>query len=122
MDDVDVTFLRNGTPIASISFEVRGKNEGCCHDLVPLLQAPLICDYQTTSYTLTIEDITGPRGDLAPIESTYTGRNRQVTEVVTLTIDHNYMLFVSVIENHFRIEVSQSVNFSKSSVLCIGSY
>lgn len=62
-----------------------------------------------------IVDITDPTVDLAPIKSTYTGGNRNVKEVVALTIDHNYTLFISVVEDHFGIEVSQSINFSTSS-------
>ena len=83
------------------------------------MQAPFICDYQTANYMLTIEDITDPRVDLEPMESTYVGSNRNVMEVVMLTIDHNYTLFISVVENHFKIEVSTSKNFSTSLLLCV---
>ena len=65
---------------------------------------------------LIIEDTTDPKVDLEPIENTYTGSNRNVVEVVTLMIDHNYTLFVFVVENHFQIEVSKSINFSMSSL------
>ena len=68
---------------------------------------------------LTIEDITDPRVDLEPMESTYVGSNRNVMEVVMLTIDRNYTLFISIVENHFKIEVSTSKNFSTSLLLCV---
>ena len=65
-----------------------------------------------------IEDITDPRVNLEPIESTYTGSSRYIMEVITsgLMIDHNYILFISVVENHFKIKVSESINFSTSSL------
>ena len=65
---------------------------------------------------LTIEDTTDPNIVVDPIQSTYTGSNRNVMEVVMLTIDHNYTLFISVVENHFKIEVSKSKNFSTSNL------
>ena len=70
-------------------------------------------------YTLKIVDITDPRLNLEPIMSTYTGGNRYVMEVITsgLTIDHNYMLSVCVVENLIKIEASKSVYFSTSSCL-----
>ena len=81
-----------------------------------LLQAPLICDYQTAKYVLTIKDTTDPNVVVEPIQSTYTGSDRNIMEVVTLIIDHNYTLFISVIENHFKIKVSKSKKFSMSNL------
>ena len=80
------------------------------------MQAPLICDYQTAKYVLIIEDTTDPNVVVEPIRSTYTGSDRNVMEVVMLIIDHNYTLFISVVENHFKIEVSKSKNFSTSNL------
>ena len=65
---------------------------------------------------LTIEDTTDPNVVVEPIQSTYTGSDRNVMEVVMLIIDHNYTLFISVVENHFKIEVSKSKNFSTSNL------
>ena len=64
-----------------------------------------------------IEDITDPRVNLDPIESTYNGSNRYVMEVVTsgLTINHDYTLFVFIVENDFNVNVSKSINFSTFS-------
>ena len=84
-----------------------------------MLQAPLICDYQAAKYVLTIEDITDPRVVLEPIESSYFGSNRNIMEVVMLTIDHNYTLFITIVENHFKLEVSTSKNFSMFLLLCM---
>ena len=86
-----------------------------CLDLI--LQAPLICDYQTAIYMLTFEDLTDPTVDLEPIQFSYAGSDRNVTEVVQLTVDHNYTLFISVVENYFGVEVSTSKNFSTSQSL-----
>ena len=94
-------------------------NELCC------MQAPLICDYQTANYTLTIEDVTDPKLQSLTRQSTYTGSNRFVVEFVTsgLKVDNNYTLFISVVENHFKLEVSNSVNFSMSLLpLCACMY
>ena len=80
------------------------------------MQAPLICEYQTANYTLTIEDTTDP--ELLPLtrESTYSGNNRSVMEMFTsgLQINHNYALFLSVVEGELNTEVSTALNFSKS--------
>ena len=76
------------------------------------MQAPHICDYQTANYTLTIEDITDPTVELEPIQSSYTGSDRNVAEVVQLTIDHSYTILISVVENHYGIEFRKSKNFS----------
>ena len=80
------------------------------------MQAPLICEYQTAKYTLTIEDTTDP--ELPPLtrESTYSGNNRSVMEMFTsgLQINHNYTLFLSVVEGELNTEVSTALNFSKS--------
>ena len=84
-----------------------------------MFQAPLICDYQTATYVLTIEDLTDPTVDLEPIQSSYNGSDRNVMEVVRLTIDHNYTLHISVVETNFGIEVSMSKNFSTSLFLCM---
>ena len=84
-----------------------------------MFQAPLICDYQTATYTLTIEDMTDPTVDLEPIQSSYDGIDRNIREVVSLTIDHNYTLRISVVENNFGIEVLTSKNFSMSLFLCM---
>ena len=81
-----------------------------------MLQAPVICDYQMANYTLTVKDISDPGVNLKPIESSYTGRNRYIMGVIAsgLMIDHNYTLYVSVVESHFKLERSQSINFSTS--------
>ena len=81
------------------------------------MQAPLICDYQSANYTITIEDVTDPKLQSLTRQSTYNGSNRLVVELFTsgLKIDHNYTLFISVVENNFKLEVSNSVNFSMSS-------
>ena len=80
------------------------------------MQAPLICEYQTANYTLTIEDTTDP--ELPPLtrESTYSGNNRSVMEMFTsgLQINHNYTLVLSVVEGELNTEVSIALNFSKS--------
>ena len=80
------------------------------------MQAPLICEYQTANYTLTIEDTTDP--ELLPLtrESTYSGNNRSVMEMFTsgLQINHNYTLVLSVVEGELNTEVSTALNFSKS--------
>ena len=80
------------------------------------MQAPLICVYQTATYTITIEDVTDSGMQSLTRQSTYTGSNRFVGELFTsgLKVDHNYTLFISVVENHFKLEVSNSVNFSMS--------
>jgi hypothetical protein len=91
-----------------------------CREYNLCMQAPRICDYQTATYMLTIEDITDPSVELEPIQSTYTGSNGNVMEVVMLTIDHNYTLFISVVENHFEIQVSKSKNFS--TFFCTNSW
>ena len=69
------------------------------------------------TYTLTIEDITDPdQLELLNRQSTYTGRNRSVVEVFTsgLKIDHDYTLFISVIDNHYNTEITNSTNFCMS--------
>ena len=80
------------------------------------MQAPLICEYQTANYTLTIKDTTDP--ELLPLtrESTYSGNNRSVMEMFTsgLQINHDYTLFLSVVEGELNTEVSTALNFSKS--------
>ena len=81
------------------------------------MQAPLICDYQTARYMLTVQataDI-----ELQPLirQSIYTGRNRSIVEIITtgLQINHNYTLIITVVEDDFNdIEVSTAVNFSTS--------
>ena len=79
------------------------------------MQAPFICDYQTANYTLTIEDITDSELQLLTRQSSYTGSNRSIVEIFTsgLKIDHNYTLFISVVEEEFKTEVSAAVNFGK---------
>ena len=67
---------------------------------------------------LTFEDLTDPRVNLEPIQSSYNGSDRNVMKVVRLTIDHNYTLHISVVENNFGIEVSTSKNFSMSLLSC----
>ena len=80
------------------------------------MQAPLICDYQTATYTITIEDVRDPELRSLTRQSTYTGSNRSAVELFTswLKIDHNYTLFISVVEEEFKIEVSTKVNFGMS--------
>ena len=80
------------------------------------MQAPLICDYQTASYIITIEDVTDPQLQSLTRESTYTGSNRYIVEVFMsgLKVDHNYTLSISVVEQEFDVEVSTAVNFSMS--------
>ena len=68
---------------------------------------------------LTIEDLTDSAVDLEPIQSSYNGSDRNVMEVVWLTIDHNYTLHISVVENNYGIEVSTSKNFGTSLLLCM---
>ena len=82
------------------------------------MQAPLICDYQTANYIITIEDVADPELQSLTRQSTYTGSNRSVVEIFTsgLKINRNYTLFISVVENHFKLEVSNAVNFSMSSL------
>ena len=67
----------------------------------------------------TFEDLTDPTVDLEPIQSSYAGSNRNVMEVVHLTVDHNCTLFISVVENYFGVEVSKSKTFSTSQSLTI---
>ena len=88
-------------------------DELCC------VQAPLICDYQTATYTITIEDLADSGLHSLTRQSTYTGSNRFVVELFTsgLKIDHNYTLLISVVENNLKLEVSNSVNFSMSSLI-----
>ena len=52
----------------------------------------------------TIEDLTDPTVELKSIQSSYAGSDRNVMEVVRLTIDHNYTLHISVVENKFGTE------------------
>ena len=66
---------------------------------------------------LTFEDLTDPTVDLEPIQSSYAGSDRNVMEMVWLTIDHDYTLLISVVENNFGVEVSKSKNFSTSQSL-----
>ena len=68
---------------------------------------------------LTIEDLTDPTVELKSTQSSYAGSDRNVMEVVQLTIDHNYTLHISVVENSFGIEVSMSKNFSTSLLFCM---
>ena len=88
---------------------------------VHCVQAPLICDYQTATYTITINDVTDSGLQSLTKQSTYTGSNRLVVQLFTsgLKIGHNYTLFISVVENHFKLQVSNSVNFSTSSLTII---
>ena len=90
-------------------------DELCC------VQAPLICDYQTATYTITIEDLADSGMQSLTRQSTYTGSNRFVVELFTsgLKINHNYTLLISVVENNLKLEVSNSVNFSMSSLILI---
>ena len=53
----------------------------------------------------TFEDLTDPTLDLEPIQSSYAGSNRNVMEVVQLTVDHNCTLLISVVENYFGSEL-----------------
>ena len=68
-------------------------------------------------YVLTFEDLTDPTVDLEPIQSSYAGSDRNVMEVVQLTVDHNYTLFISVVESYFGVEVSKCKNFNTSQSL-----
>ena len=78
------------------------------------MQAPLICDYQTANYTLTIEDITFPEIQPLTRQSSYTGSKRSIVEVFTsgLLINRDYSLSISVVEDQLQVEVSTEVKFS----------
>ena len=70
------------------------------------IQAPLICDYQTANFTLTIEDITDPTLQSLTRKSLYTGRNRLIEEMIIsgLQIKHfSYLLWKENLTLRFQL-------------------
>ena len=117
--NVAVTFYGNGTPIAEVSFEVSTCIIRFYLFYFPpiFIQAPFICDYQTSNLTITIKDITASTVMPALVhQSTYTGRDRIITETFDtgLLANHAYTLTVTVRDSAFAEYVSTAaVNFSK---------
>lgn len=81
------------------------------------MQAPFICDYQTSNLTITIKDTAAVTG-LPPLvhQSTYNGHNRIITETFDsgLLANHTYTLTITASDSTFADDVSTAaVNFSK---------
>ena len=77
------------------------------------LQAPLICDFQTSNYTITIEDTGLPS---LTRQSTYAGKSRSIVEVFDsgLQANRNYTVTVSVGDEYFDgVIPSNTTKFSK---------
>ncbi len=77
------------------------------------MQAPFICDYQTAiaSYILTIQATTNINFQPLIRQSTYTGWNRSIVEVITagLQINYNYTLIVTIMEENFEVNFCKLV-------------
>ena len=83
-----------------------------------ILQAPFICTFQRSNYTITIEDVSshGLRMPAVTRQSTYTGNNRMILEIFRSELEpnKNYTLTIDVMDDNFPLNVEfTSRNFSK---------
>ena len=79
------------------------------------MQAPFICDFQSSNYTIVIVDATSP--GLPPLtqEAIYTGKSRMIMETFEsgLQANHHYNVTISVQDENFIGKVSTATRFSK---------
>ena len=92
------------------------------HDCMPvttvevlLLQAPFICNYQTSSYTIEIDDTTNPGPPVVTRRNTYTGSSRIIEEMIEgeLAMNSNFTVTVTVSDENFDGNITATTKFSE---------
>ena len=114
--NVAVMFYGNGTPIAKVSFEVSSIIT-CIVDsnnfimLLYCIQAPFICDYQTSNLSITIENVTNlPALIHLPVS---TGCSRIITETFDTGLLTNHTYTLNITATAVEGVSIAAVNFSK---------